>query len=52
MAGTTLPTLTNQHLHTCTADALSDLAWQYREDEDTLTRVIAELENRGIDPYA
>lgn len=53
MADTTaLPPLTTQHLHTCTVDGLQALAWQYFRDEDAAARIAAELENRGIDPYA
>lgn len=50
-------TSTPQPLHAsdlpyCSTKLLADLTWTYFEDKESLQLVVAELEKRGIDPYA
>lgn len=36
----------------CSTQALQELTYIYFQDEQSLQMIVAELEHRGIDPYA
>jgi hypothetical protein len=52
MATQTPAPLHKADLHACTVPQLTDLAHTYFADEQSLALVAAELEDRGLDPYA
>jgi len=53
MAGAQAPPPPTKHdLYFCSTSHLAELAYIYFEDKEALALIVAELEDRGIDPYA